>query len=283
MNRTLIIILAILALGGFVLTQSAFMVDQTERAIVLQLGKPVYDEALKPGLHFKLPFVQNVLYFDARILDYDAKPEEITTTDKKYMNVDSYAKWRISNFLEFYRSFNTIPKALARIDDTMRSQLRVVLGRYSLHEVVSEERIKIMSQISANCRNLLAPFGIEVVDVRIKRTDLPPENERAIFGRMQAEREREAKEYRAEGQRESDRIKSQAEKERTIILAEASRQAEIIHGEADANATAIYAEALVQGPEFYELLRSLEAYEKSLKTNTKVILTPDSPFLKFFK
>lgn len=283
MKRTNVVILVAVALVLFVAGQCVFMVDQTERALVLQLGKPVGTEALNPGLHFKLPFVQNVIFLDARILGYDAKPEEITTQDKKYMHVDSYAKWRITNPLEFYRSFRSITNAMSRLDDIIRSQLRVVLGRYTLHQVVSEGRIEIMAQILTGCQELLAPFGIQVVDVRIKRTDLPPENERAIFGRMQAERERQAKEYRAEGQRESDGIKAQADKERSVILAEARKQSEIIRGEADGKATAIYADALQQDPQFYELLRSLEAYRKSLKGETKVIMTPDSPFLKFFK
>ncbi|MGE4553544.1 MAG: protease modulator HflC [Desulfovibrionaceae bacterium] len=283
MKRTQIVILAAVALLLLVGTQCLFMVDQTERALVLQLGKPVGKEALNPGLHFKLPFIQNVLFLDARILGYDAKPEEITTLDKKYMHVDSYAKWRITNPLEFYRSFKTVTNAMSRLDDIVRSQLRVVLGRYTLHQVVSEGRIEIMAQILAGCQELLSPFGIEVVDVRIKRTDLPQENARAIFGRMQAERERQAKEYRAEGQRESDTIKAQADKERSVILAEANKQSEIIRGQADAKATAIYAQALEQDPQFYELVRSLEAYRKGLKGDTKVILTQQSPFLKFFK
>lgn len=283
MKRIHVAALVVAALLLLVGSQCLFMVDQTERALVLQLGKPVGQGPLGAGLHFKLPFIQNVIFLDARILGYDAKPEEITTQDKKYMHVDSYAKWRITNPLEFYRSFNNVTNAMSRLDDIVRSQLRVVLGRYTLHQVVSEGRIEIMAQILAGCQELLAPFGIEVVDVRIKRTDLPPENARAIFGRMQAERERQAKEYRAEGQREADTIKAQANKERSVILAEAGKQAEIIRGQGDAKATAIYAQALEQDPQFYELTRSLQAYRQGLVGDTKVILTQSSPFLKFFK
>ncbi|WP_415517639.1 MAG: protease modulator HflC [Desulfovibrio aminophilus] len=265
-----------------VLTQTAFVVHQTETAIVVQLGKPVTG-ALKPGLHFKLPLVQSVTFFDARVLDYDAKRAEILTEDKKAMVVDHYTKWRITDPLLFYQTVRTETGAQARLDDITYAALREALGRHTLIEVVSEKRTEIMEQVVKQSQELLSPYGILVVDVRIKRTDLPPENERAIFGRMQAERERQAKQYRSEGQEEAAKIRAQADKERTVLLAEAERQASTIRGEGDAKATRTYAEAYGQSPEFYAFKRSLEAYESSLKDNTRLVLTPGSPFLRYFQ
>jgi len=265
-----------------VLTQTAFVVHQTETAIVVQLGKPVTG-ALKPGLHFKLPLVQSVTFFDARVLDYDAKRAEILTEDKKAMVVDHYTKWRITDPLLFYQTVRTETGAQARLDDITYAALREALGRHTLIEVVSEKRTEIMEQVVRQSQELLSPYGILVVDVRIKRTDLPPENERAIFGRMQAERERQAKQYRSEGQEEAAKIRAQADKERTVLLAEAERQASTIRGEGDAKATRTYAEAYDQSPEFYAFKRSLEAYESSLKDNTRLVLTPGSPFLRYFQ
>jgi len=283
MKKSTIMLMALVLLGAVVLTQSAFTVDQTEKAIVIQLGRPVGEAALGPGLHFKLPMVQTVVYFDARILDFDAKPEEITTTDKKYMNVDSYTKWRIIDPLTFYTKVRTIQGAQARLDDIVRSQLRVALGRHDLDEIVSKKRQLIMDAVTERSRELLLPYGIDVVDVRIKRTDLPAENARAIFGRMKAERERQAKQYRSEGREASAKIKAEADRERTIILADAKRQAEIVRGEGEAQATKIYADALGKSPEFYAFTRSLEAYRKGFEKNSKFILTPNSPFLQYMQ
>jgi membrane protease subunit HflC len=280
MKTSTIALIALVILGTIALTQAAFTVDQTEKAIVIQLGRPVGEKSLGPGLHFKLPVIQNVVYFDARILDFDAKPEEITTTDKKYMNVDSYTKWRIVDPLTFYTKVRTIQGAQARLDDIVRSQLRVAVGRYTLIEVVSHKRQEIMDAVTKRAQELLQPYGIAVLDVRIKRTDLPPENARAIFGRMKAERERQAKQYRSEGREVSARIIAEADKERSIILADAEKQSEIVRGDGDAQATKIYADALKQSPEFYEFIRSLEAYRKSFKNNSRFIMTPKSPFLQ---
>lgn len=283
MKKQTLALIIIVLLGAVVLTQSVFTVDQTEQAVVLQLGRPVHPDALGPGLHFKLPVVQDVVYFDSRILDYDAKPEEITTEDKKYMNIDSYAKWRIANPLLFYQKVRTIPGAQARLDDIIRSQLRVSFGRFTLIEVVSAKRSEIMANVTERTQKQLLPYGIDVVDVRIKRTDLPPENASAIFGRMKAERERQAKQYRSEGEEASARIKARADKERTIILAEANKEATVVRGQGDAEATKIYAEALGQSPEFYAFKRSLDAYRRGLKKNSRFVLTPESPFLKYFQ
>ncbi len=283
MKKKTIISIAAILIGAIILTQSMFTVDQTEQAIVLQLGKPVHPDPLGPGLHFKLPVIQDVVYFDSRILDYDAKPEEITTEDKKYMNIDSYAKWRISNPLLFYQKVRTIPGAQARLDDIIRSQLRVSFGRFTLIEVVSHKRSEIMANVTERTQKQLLPYGIEVEDVRIKRTDLPPENASAIFGRMKAERERQAKQYRSEGEEASARIKARADKARTIILAEANKEATVIRGQGDAKATKIYAESLGKSPEFYAFKRSLDVYRSSFKKNSRFIFTPESPFLRYFQ
>jgi len=275
-------VLILAVMGLIALVQSVYTVDETEIAIVLQLGKPV-GEPKQPGIHFKKPFVQNVLFFDHRVLEYDAAPAELLTKDKKTMIVDNYTKWRIVDPLQFYRTVRTLAAAQARLDDVVYSQIRERLGRYTLTEIVSEERAQIMTEVTTKASTLISEFGIEVVDVRIKRTDLPAENERAIFGRMRAERERQAKQYRSEGQEEASKIRSLAERERTIILAEAERKAAALRGLGEAEATRIFAEALEQSPEFYSFKRSLEAYEKSFEDNTSMVLTPKSEFFRYMR
>ncbi len=274
-----IILSFILALG---LWQSVFIVDQREKALVLELGKPV-SEALGPGLHFKLPFIQNVIYFDARVLEYDAPPAEILTQDKKNLVVDNYSRWRIKDPLKFYQSVRTVSQGISRIDDIVYAELRVALGQYLLTEVVSSKRAEIMERVTQKCDELLANYGIEVLDVRIKRADLPPENEKAVYNRMRAERERQAKTYRSEGREEATKIRAQADKERTIMLAEAKQKAEQLKGEGEAEATLIYAKALEQDSEFYQFTRSLEAYKQSLSKDTELVLTPNSEFFKYLK
>ncbi|MEF3698198.1 protease modulator HflC, partial [Desulfolutivibrio sp.] len=271
MSKTSIILIVVAVVAVVGISQSMFVVDETERAIVLQLGKPVSDTK-EPGLHFKLPFVQNVLFFDSRILDYGTKAAEILTKDKKTMVVDNYSRWRITDPLLFYRTLRTQQRAQARLEDIIYAELRVVLGRFTLHELVSEKRPEIMALVTAKTNELLSPYGLEVVDVRIKRTDLPPQNEQAIFNRMRSERIREAKLYRSEGQEEMDKIKSAADRERTVILAEAQRKADVLRGEGDAEAAGIFAEALKGAPAFYSFVRSLEAYRAATAENTRMIL-----------
>ena len=282
MQRKNILLLAAAGVALLLLFQSAYVVDQTETAVVLELGKPV-SGPVGPGLHFKLPLVQNVIFFDARLLDYDAKPAETLTKDKKAMVVDNYCKWRITDPLQFYMNLKSVPGAQARLDDIVYAELRVALGQYTLIEVVSERRKEIMGQVTEKCRAAMAPYGIEVVDVRIKSTDLPPENERAIFGRMKAERERQAKQYRSEGREAEAKIRAQADRDRAVLLAEAGREAEVIQGQGDAQAARIYAQAYAQSPELYAFKRSLDAYEKSFKENTRAVLSPGGSFLKFMQ
>lgn len=279
MKTNPLVYLAIAVVLLAVVSQSFFTVHQTQKALVLQLGDPI-DKVYGPGLHFKLPFIQNVLYFDARILDYDARSTEAFTVDKKAIVLDNYARWRISNPLQFYKTMRTIPGAQARLDDVVYSQLRALVGGYTLTEVVSSHRAQIMEEVTRKVAALMEPFGVEVVDVRIKRTDLPPENQRAIFGRMRAERERQAKQYRSEGVEESTRIRSDADRQKAVILAEAAKKSEIIRGEGDALAAKTYADAFGQSMEFFEFQRGLEALRKSLRDNSRVVLSQDNPILK---
>lgn len=280
--RRVIILACSGLLALIVASQCLYTVDESRQAILLQLGKPVAGP-LGPGLHFKLPFVQNVVLLDARILQYDASSAEVLTKDKKTMVVDNFAKWRIVDPLQFYRTLTTIPRAQSRLDDLVYAEVRVAIGNYSLDEVVSAKRSEIMSIVTYNVNETVKGMGIQILDVRIKRTDLPPQNEKAIFGRMRAERERQAKLYRSEGQEEAAKIKSQAEKERTVILADAGRESETLRGQGEGEATRIFAEALNQSPEFYSFLRSMDAYKKAFQENSRVIMTPSTSFMKHLK
>ena len=270
---------AIILLALLLITfQCFFTVHQTQTALVLQLGDPL-SHVYEPGLHFKLPFVQNVIYFDSRVLDYEARSREAFTIDKKAIVLDNYARWRIINPLQFYRTMRTIPGAQARLDDVVYSQLRALVGAYTLTEVVSSHRADIMKEVTNKVSDLMKNFGVEVLDVRIKRTDLPPENQRAIFGRMRAERERQAKQYRSEGEEESTRLRSDADRQRAVILAQATRDAQIARGAADASAAATYADAYNKSPEFYAYMRWLEAMKKSFKENSKMVLSSETPLM----
>ena len=283
MNKSLLIILILLAAALIVIGGTVFTVDQTQSAVVLQLGKPVIVHET-PGLKFKIPFAQQVTFFDNRLLDYDAAPEEIVSKDKKTLVVDNFAKWRIVDPLKFYQALRSERQAQSRLDDIIFAEVRVSLGTHTLIEIVNELRSELMTSITARCNETaMRDYGIEIRDVRIKRADLPPENERAVYARMTAEREREAKRYRSEGEEEAQKIRATAEKERTIVLAEAYRQSEELRGNGDAEATAIYAAAYGRDEEFYRFTRSLEAYRRSIKAGTTLVLTPDSEFLKYLR
>ena len=282
MSKKLFSAITITFLAVLLVMQCLFTVYQTEKAIILQLGKPVGD-FLGPGLHFKLPFIQNVLYFDARILNYDARTAEALTKDKKVIILDNYARWRIVDPLIFYQRLRTIPNAQSRLDDIIYSELRVVVGTYDLTEVVSTKRQIIMQKVMDQANNLIKEYGVRVVDVRIKRTDLPTENQLAIFNRMKAERERQAKEYRSEGEKEATIIRSTADRDRVILLAEAQKKSAVLRGEGEAEATRIFAGAISQSPDFYEFSRSLEAYKKSLGGKTRLVLDQDDAFLRFLR
>ena len=279
------LILGVILVLGLLITLGLspfFVVDLTETAIVVALGKPVRT-ITEPGLQFKIPFYHQVTFFDKRFLDYDAPARDVITSDKKSMVIDNFAKWRIVDPLKVFQAFQTQRGALQRLDDIIYSELRVELGRHELPEIVSANRALIMKLVSDRSNEKASVYGLEVLDVRIKRADLPEQNEKAIFQRMQAERERQAKGYRAEGEEEAQKIRSEAEKDKTIISAEAYRTSQELRGAGEAAAYKNYADAYKQGPEFFEFVRTMEAYKKVFAKDTTMVLTPDSEFLKFLK
>jgi len=275
----LIVVVGLLLILGI---SPLFVVDLTESAIVVQLGKPVRT-ITDPGLKFKIPFVQEVTRFDKRLLDYDVPAREVITQDKKTILIDNFAKWRIVNPLQVYQAFQTQRSALRRLDDIIYSELRVELGRHDLTEIVSANRSLIMSVVTERADKKASAYGLKVLDVRIKRADLPEQNEKAVFARMQAERQRQAKQYRAQGSEEAQKIRSAAEKDKEIILAEAYKTAQELKGEGDAKAFKTYAAAYTQGPKFFSFIRSMEAYKKTFQKDTIMVLSPDSEFLTYLK
>ena len=261
---------------------SIFIVKEINQAIVLQFGDPKRIIE-KPGLNFKIPFIQNVVFLDKRILNLDTPPEEVIASDQKRLIVDAFARFQIVDPLKFYISVGNERVARSRLSTIINSRIRNVLGRQRLQTLLSEDRTKQMSLIQDGVNVEAENFGINIVDVRIKRADLPPANSEAIFRRMQTEREREAKEFRAKGAEMAITITSTADKEVTVILAEAEKKSEIMKGEGDGQRNKIFADAFGQDPEFFAFYRAMQAYEKSLiGGETSLILSPDSEFFKFF-
>jgi membrane protease subunit HflC len=283
MNRNLLIGLGALAAVALVLVLSAlFTVHQTQQALVLQFGDPkrVVQE---PGLHVKLPFVQNAVYIDRRVLDFDAESQEVILGDQKRLVVDTFARYRIVDPLRFYQSVGDEALLRGRIDTILDASLRKVLGEVPLFTVLSADRIALMNRIRESANTEAQQFGIDIIDVRIKRADLPAENSQAIYRRMQTEREREAKELRAQGAELAQRIRARADRERRVIIAEADKEGEIIRGEGDADAVAIFAAAVGRDVEFFTFYRSMQAYREALADdNTSFVLSPDSEFFRFF-
>jgi membrane protease subunit HflC len=263
-----------------VVLSSVYIVDQTKQAIVIQMGKPIGGIS-RPGLHFKIPFIQQVIYFESRILVYDAPPAEILTKDKKNLVVDNYTKWKIINPLKFYKTVKSEMGAQSRLDDIVYAQLRVELGKHTMEDIVSITRDDIMKVVTETSNTRSENYGIGVVDVRIKRADLPEQNEKHVFDRMRAERERQAKQYRSEGEEESLKITAKADMERTIILAKAYKESETNKGEGDAQAVKIYADAYKKDIDFFEFTRSLEAYKKTLKNDATLVISPDVKFFNY--
>ncbi len=261
---------------------SIFIVKEVNQAIVLQFGDPK-KIILKPGLNFKLPFIQNVVFLDKRILNLDAPPEEVIASDQKRLIVDAFARFQIVDPLKFYISVGNERVARSRLSTIINSRIRSVLGTQRLQTLLSEDRTKQMSLIQEGVNNEAEKFGIKIVDVRIKRADLPQANSDAIFARMQTEREREAKEFRAKGAEMAITITSTADKEVTVILADAQKKSEIMKGEGDGARNKIFADAFGQDPEFFAFYRAMQAYEKALiGGETSLVLSPDSEFFKFF-
>ena len=280
MKRTILLIIGVLVV--ILLYLGVYTIDEKVQAIVLEFGKPVGSAITSPGLHYKLPW-RNVIKFEKRILEYDVEAQSIISADKKKLEVDNYARWRIIDPLEFYRSVRTINGGLSRIDPIVYSELRVELGKHNLTEIVDKRREKIMEVVTNRTKEKLLEYGIEIIDVRIKRADLSQENERAVFDRMKAERERKAKQYRSEGEEEAVKIRAETDKEKIIILAEAYKISQKLMGEGDAKAVEIYAKAYQSDPKFYEFTRTLEAYKKVIDDKTTLILSTDSELLDLLK
>ena len=282
-NRILGVIGIVVVAVGIIFWNSLFVVRQDAQALVLQFGN-VVRTIRDPGLFLKVPFVQQVEYFDKKVLDFDAPSVELVLGDQKRLVVDAFARYRIADPLRFRQSVNNELAFRGRLEPITFSALRSVLGEVSLFEVLSSDRATLMKRIRDEANRALAQFGVEVVDIRIKRADLPAENSQAIFQRMQTERQREAKELRAQGAEVAQRIRSRADRERRVLLADAQRKSEILRGEGDAEAIAIFADAYNRDPAFFDFFRSLQAYRKSLGDgSTTFVLSPDSPFFRYFE
>lgn len=282
MDRRWIAVFVVVGALVAVWNLATFVVPQWEQAVVLQLGEPKRT-IREPGLYFKLPFIQTVEYSDKRLLDYDAAPKELLTRDKQQLVVDNYTRWRIIDPLQFYRAVRNEAGAQSRLDDIVYSNLRENFGRQTLNEIVSAKRAALMEEITTKSDESAREYGIEVVDVRIKRADLPEKNEQNVFSRMRTERERLAKKFRAEGDEESRKIRSESDKQVQILTAEAQKQADILRGQGDAEAVRIFADAYGRDEEFFSFTRTLDAYRRSLPDSTTVVLSPDSAFFQLLK
>ena len=275
-------ILPIIILIAATLYFSIFIVKEINQAIVLQFGDPK-KIILKPGINFKLPFIQNVVYLDKRILNLDTPPEEVIASDQKRLIVDAFARFQIVDPLKFYISVGNERVARSRLSTIINSRIRGVLGTQELATLLSTDRAKQMSIIQNDVNTEAENFGIKIVDVRIKRADLPPANSEAIYSRMQTERQREAKEFRAQGAEIAQKIRSTADKDVTVILANANKKSEIMKGEGDGKRNNIFASAFGRDPQFFAFYRAMQAYERALiGGETSLVLSPDSDFFKFF-
>ena len=274
-------IVAVVVLIG--LYSSAFIVTQTQQALVLRLGNPLVP-ITAPGLHWKVPFIDSVVYIDNRILDLENPSQEVIAADQKRLVVDAFARYRITNPLKFYQAVGSVEAANSRLATVLNSALRRVLGESTFIEVVRDNREGLMTRISEQVNREAANFGITVVDVRIRRADLPEANSQAVFQRMQTERQREAAEIRAQGNEAAQRTRARAEREATIIVAEANSRGEQVRGQGDAERNKIFAEAYNRDPTFFTFYRSMQAYETSLKPGeTRILISPDaSSFFRYF-
>jgi membrane protease subunit HflC len=281
MNKKLAIILVVLFGLVFLSNLVLHTVDERQQVVITRMGKPI--RVIKePGLYIKSPLEQTTI-FDDRLLDYDSLPAKIYTKDKQLLVVDNYCKWRIIDALLFLQSVKDERSAQSRLDDIVFSELRERLKHYNLTNVVSSDRESIMKAVTEASKKKALKLGIEVVDVRIKRADLPPENAKHLYDEMRAERQKQAKKYRSEGEEEAVKIRATTDEEKVKILATAYQQEQEIKGKGDAEATRIYAEAYQQDAEFYAYIRSLDAYQKALKDQTTLIISPDSEFLQYLQ
>lgn len=282
MRALLMFLLVVVGIGAAAASFSVFIVKQTEQAIVLRFGEP-QREIKSPGLYFKVPFADTVEYFDKRILDLDTRPQEVIASDQKRLVVDSFARYRITDPLQFFQTIRDEAFARTRLGPILDSSLRSVLGASSFQDVVRDDRATLMSRITAQTNIAAKDFGVEIIDVRIKRADLPQANSEAIFSRMQTEREREASEIRAQGEEISRRIRARADRDVTVLTAEATRQSETLRGEGEGERTKILANAFGQDQDFFRFYRSMQAYERGLAASgTRLVISPDSEFFRYF-
>lgn len=278
--RTALLGIALVAVVLF--SGALFTIDETEQGIVLEFGKFVRS-VREPGLHVKLPFMQQVTTYEKRLLRYDAPPAEFLTRDKKALVVDTYARYRISDPLKFFQTLRDVNRANARLDAIISSALREVVASHDQSDIITEKREPIMEEVAASTRDKTVEFGVEILDVRIKRTDFPREIADSIYARMQAERQRISKRYRSEGREEELKIKAETDKEKVIVLADARRKSEAMRGEGDAEAIRIYAEALNKDPEFYAFLKSMDTYKRSMQEGTQLVLSAGSPLFQYLE
>ncbi|HEV7372660.1 protease modulator HflC [Arenibaculum sp.] len=282
MNKKLIAGILVL-LVGVVAFASLFTVNETQQVLVLRLGEP-RRQIQTPGLQAKVPLIENLVVYDRRVLDLDPPVEQVILADQKRLDVDAFARYRIADPLRFYQTVRDEATLEQRLNTIVTSALRRVLGNVTLLTILSDERTQVMADISQRVNEEAQRFGIEIVDVRIRRADLPEETSQAIFARMRSEREREAAEARAQGQEQAQQIRSRADRERTVIIAESQRDSQILRGEGDNQALRILAEASGRDPEFYSFYRTLQAYRESLnKDDTTFVLSPTGDFFRFFR
>ncbi len=277
-------VIAAVAVVALVLIYTTFFtVDQTQEALVLQFGNPLRVIEM-PGLHVKTPFIQDVVYYDRRILDLEQPQEEVIAADQKRLVVDTYARWQIVNPLQFFQTVGTEEVANARLSALISASLRRIIGTVELQAVVAQKRAQIMEEVRNEVAIQAKPFGIDVVDVRIRRADLPEENSQAVYARMKSERQREAASYRADGKRQATAIRADADRQRIQILADAQKQSQILRGEGDADAIKIYADAYDRDKSFFAFYRSLQAYKDALGgANTSFVLSPQSDFFRYLE
>lgn len=279
-GAVVLVVLLLLIIVGY---SSVYTVRQTEQALVVRLGAPVGAPITEPGLHFKAPFIDTVISIDNRILDLENPSQEIIASDQKRLVVDAFARYRIKDALRFYQSVGTISAANVQLTALLNAALRRVLGEVTFIQVVRDEREVLMGRIRDQLDKQADAYGIQVVDVRIRRADLPEQNSQAVYQRMQTERQREAAEFRAQGGQRAQEIRSKADREATVIVAEANSQADKVRGEGDGERNRIFAEAYSKDPQFFAFYRAMTAYETSLKNNdTRFVLKPDSEFFRFF-
>ncbi len=281
MNRNLTIAGVVAAVLVIIGLSATFIVQQTEQVIVLRFGNPVR-VINEPGLKFKLPLAETIVVFDKRVLDSDPEAEEVIASDQKRLVVDAFARYRIVDPLRFFQTVGNEQGLRARLERVVNGTLRNVIGNVTLIAVLSEERAAIMSEIQKQVQEEAKTFGIDVIDVRIRRADLPQANSEAIFARMKSERDREAKEFRAQGAELAQRIRARADRERTVLIADAQKQAQILRGDGDGQQVEIWAKAAGQDPSFFAFYRSMEAYRQALGADTTMVLSPDSDFFRFF-